>query len=281
MLMFWCILFHVGESLIKYVPLRDNVRFPQDIDVYSFSNVDQSVVVYPPLNGTIQSSDKQFVAYYALINKNENVTFELPDLECSIRQVTSKTASEHSCVFAINGGFFSFSAPYCLPEIRSDGHNVNIVYGNPTHPSISIDVETKQVSVGFLELTQDNIGDYDNVLTGVGWIVRNGTSYVSKSEDLDINSSFVTESAPRTGLGIYKNGTMIMLTVDGQENINYGLNLFEFAELFTYLNVDSVINLDGGGSTTAVYNGNVYNKPTCNDNATICQRDVTSIVCAK
>lgn len=42
------------------------------------------------------------------------------------------------------------------------------------------------------------------------------------------------------------------------------------------------VNLDGGGSTTAVYNGRIYNRPTCADTPEpVCERAVTTIVCIR
>ena len=74
---------------------------------------------------------------------------------------------------------------------------------------------------------------------------------------------------------------MVTLQVDGQENIDYGMDLWEFSDLFLRLGVDSAINFDGGGSSTSVYQNKVIDYPTCDDNSTKCERQVTSILCVK
>ena len=38
-------------------------------------------------------------------------------------------------------------------------------------------------------------------------------------------------------------------------------------------------NLDGGGSSVSVYNGQVISRPTCKDTPFVCERAVTSITC--
>ena len=38
-------------------------------------------------------------------------------------------------------------------------------------------------------------------------------------------------------------------------------------------------NLDGGGSSVSVYNGEVISRPTCMDTPFVCERAVTSITC--
>ena len=58
-----------------------------------------------------------------------------------------------------------------------------------------------------------------------------------------------------------------------------GLNMYEWAEVWTYVGIESAINLDGGGSSVSVYNDKVISKPTCHDNSEICERAVANIVC--
>lgn len=39
------------------------------------------------------------------------------------------------------------------------------------------------------------------------------------------------------------------------------------------------MNLDGGGSATAVYENKIFSHPTCHDISEECERAVTSFVC--
>ncbi len=59
------------------------------------------------------------------------------------------------------------------------------------------------------------------------------------------------------------------------------MDLFEFSELFVNLGVIQAINLDGGGSSVSVSEGEVISKPTCLDTPEICERQVTSITCVR
>ena len=52
-----------------------------------------------------------------------------------------------------------------------------------------------------------------------------------------------------------------------------------FADLLAQLGAVQAVNLDGGGSTTAVLRGAVYNRPHCADTWTVCERLVTSTTC--
>ncbi len=73
----------------------------------------------------------------------------------------------------------------------------------------------------------------------------------------------------------------ILLEIDGEEDIKAGPDLFETAELLVSLQVESAINIDGGGSSVSVKEGKVISQPTCNDTPIICERVVASIACAR
>ena len=61
---------------------------------------------------------------------------------------------------------------------------------------------------------------FTQLITGWGWLVRNGKSYVNSSQDLSYSpGGFTYEKAPRTSVGVFKNGSMILLEVDGEEDM--------------------------------------------------------------
>ena len=66
--------------------------------------------------------------------------------------------------------------------------------------------------------------------------------------------------APRSAVGIGKNGNLYLIAVDGRKpNYSAGLTLNELAELLKKLDLKEAINLDGGGSTTLVADGGIIN----------------------
>lgn len=67
---------------------------------------------------------------------------------------------------------------------------------------------------------------------------------------------------PRTGIGQKPNGNYIILIVDGREDISEGVTFQEYAELFKQYGCWIAYNLDGGGSTQLVVNGNITNHPS-------------------
>ena len=68
--------------------------------------------------------------------------------------------------------------------------------------------------------------------------------------------------APRTAVGIKKDGTILMLVVDGRNNNSAGLTLAELATYMLRLGAREAVNFDGGGSSVMAINGLVVNKPS-------------------
>ncbi|HLV26026.1 MAG TPA: phosphodiester glycosidase family protein [Gemmatimonadales bacterium] len=76
-------------------------------------------------------------------------------------------------------------------------------------------------------------------------------------------SAFATMRHPRTAVGIGRSGTLLLLvTVDGRQETSVGMSLQELAELMLELGAVDALNLDGGGSTTAVVRGEIASSPS-------------------
>ena len=84
-------------------------------------------------------------------------------------------------------------------------------------------------------------------------------------------------SNPRTAIGIYEDGHYVFVVSDGRTDESEGLSLYELAEFLQELGVETAYNLDGGGSSTMVYQGEVVNNPTTSGNS-VKERSVSDIV---
>ncbi len=77
----------------------------------------------------------------------------------------------------------------------------------------------------------------------------------------DPGDNFTTGRHPRTLVGWTPGGDTFLVTVDGrQPQVSVGMSLYEATDLLIGLGATEGINLDGGGSTTFVRNGDVVNK---------------------
>ena len=89
-------------------------------------------------------------------------------------------------------------------------------------------------------------------------LVENGK--VSVDSDDEVGRAMA--SNPRTAIGIKADGTYIFVVSDGRTDESEGLSLLQLAEFMKKLGAETAYNLDGGGSSTMVFNGNVVNTPT-------------------
>ena len=87
------------------------------------------------------------------------------------------------------------------------------------------------------------------------------------------------EMAPRTAVGVTADGSLLLLVVDGEEDILAGANLYMMQDIFLSLHAVAAVNIDGGGSSVAVYKGKVVSHPTCADTPVECERAVLTTTC--
>ena len=104
-------------------------------------------------------------------------------------------------------------------------------------------------------------------------LVENG----NVSVDADDEVGRAKASNPRTAIGIKSDGTYIFVVSDGRTEESEGLSLLQLAEFMGSLGAETAYNLDGGGSSTMVFNGTIINNPTTGGRS-IKERSVSDIV---
>ncbi len=108
------------------------------------------------------------------------------------------------------------------------------------------------------------VGNIRELVGGWPRIVRSGKS-IFDSPDFPENAEAAVFSKrhPRTGIGFSADSTrLFFVTVDGRQESSVGMSLPEFARLMVAQGIADGLNLDGGGSTTLVVNGEIVNSPS-------------------
>ena len=105
-------------------------------------------------------------------------------------------------------------------------------------------------------------------------LITDGSIAVSETDEVGRAKS----SNPRTAIGIIDALHYVFVVSDGRTEESAGLSLYELAEFMRFLGVATGYNLDGGGSSTMVFNGEVINHPTSSGRS-IQERSVSDIVC--
>ena len=89
-------------------------------------------------------------------------------------------------------------------------------------------------------------------------LIENGNVSVDSDDEVGRAMS----SNPRTAIGIKSDGTYFFVVSDGRTDESEGFSLLQLAEFMKELGAETAYNLDGGGSSTMVFNGSVVNTPT-------------------
>lgn len=85
-------------------------------------------------------------------------------------------------------------------------------------------------------------------------------------------------SNPRTAICEIEPCHYLFVVSDGRSDESEGLTLYELTEFLGRFDVKTAYNLDGGGSSTMVFNGQVINNPTTTGRSTK-ERKVSDAVC--
>ncbi|XP_077880692.1 N-acetylglucosamine-1-phosphodiester alpha-N-acetylglucosaminidase isoform X1 [Ictidomys tridecemlineatus] len=204
------------------------------------------------------------------------------------RATVEETARSAGCRVAQNGGFFRMSTGECLGNVVSDGRRVSSS-GGLQNAQFGIRRDGTLVT-GYLseEELLDTENPFVQLLSGVVWLIRNGSIYINESQATECDetqetgsfSKFINVMSARTAVGHDRKGQLVLFHADGQTE-QRGINLWEMAEFLLKLDVVNAINLDGGGSATFVLNGTLASYPSdhCQDNKWRCPRHVSTVVC--
>ena len=188
----------------------------------------------------------------------------------NVKDATSDIAKDADAILAVNGDFYGArNSGYVirngvLYRSTSSGAEDLVIYEDGSFQIIDEDDVTAE------QLLEDGAMQ---VLSFGPALVTDGEISVTKNEEV----GKAMASNPRTAIGIYEDGHYVFVVSDGRTDESEGLSLYELAEFLQELGVETAYNLDGGGSSTMVYQGEVVNNPTTSGNS-VKERSVSDIV---
>lgn len=190
----------------------------------------------------------------------------------NIKETTSDIAKENNAIFAINGDFYGFrdSGPVIRNGVlyrsnkRSGSNDVLAVYNDGSF------VTMKEKDVDAQNLLDSGVLQ----LFSFGpTLVDNGQISVSANQEVEQSMN----SNPRTAIGMISPLHYVFVVSDGRTSESAGLSLAQLAAVMQDAGCQCAYNLDGGGSSTMWFMGDVVNNPTTNGNS-ISERKVSDIV---
>lgn len=196
--------------------------------------------------------DRQISAYSALGGRDERP----PAGACSARLYATEGPRESTTDIAIEQNHV-VNAVACKSEGR-------------LWPRRGRVFSTPMTSARTPEITSLTPGQSVRFAWSLGWpdvfetiggnptLVRNGEIFIERTG----YGGFFNRH-PRTGVGTTPDGRVLFVTVDGrQAGYSIGMTPWRFAKLFVSLGANYALNLDGGGSTTMVVEGDIVNRPS-------------------
>ncbi|MFB7084741.1 phosphodiester glycosidase family protein [Streptomyces sp. NPDC056296] len=110
---------------------------------------------------------------------------------------------------------------------------------------------------------------HTDILNAGPELVRDGRLHITPATDGMVHPGdpswyygWVHKRNPRTLAGVDADGRTVLVTADGRSTNSLGLSIGESAEVAKSFGLRDAVNLDGGGSTTMVTNGDVINAPS-------------------
>ena len=237
------------------------------VNSYSDGNVIISISEVRAYDSTVYVADVVLASPEYLQTAFANSTYG--------RNVTAKTSSiaeNANAVLAINGDYYG---------ARQSGYVIRngVIYRSTANRNAEDLVIYQDGSFGIInesEISAQALLDNGawNVLSFGPALLIDGEIAVSSGEEV----GRAMASNPRTAIGIVDDLHYLFVVSDGRTNASEGLSLRELAQVLKELGAKTAYNLDGGGSSTMVFQGQVVNNPTSNGKR-ITERSVSDIVC--
>ena len=235
------------------------------IGTYSDSKSKITVTQYRAYDSNIYVADVEVTDGTSILSAFANNTYGR-----NITDTTSDMAEENNAVLAINGDYYG---------ARQSGYVIRngVVYRNQGSNGEDM-VISKDGTLSFISESDTTT---DSLIQKQAWqvlsfgpvLVENGQVAVSENDEVGMAMA----SNPRTAIGTVAKNHYLFVVSDGRTSESAGLSLYELANFMKSLGATNVYNLDGGGSSTMVFQGEVVNNPTTNGNK-ISERAVSDIL---
>lgn len=188
----------------------------------------------------------------------------------NVTQKTSAIAEDVGAILAINGDYYGS---------RERGY---VVRNGMIYRESSMGYEALAIMAdgSFRVVNEGEFSAAELVSDGAVHVLSFGPALVVDGEIAVTAEDEVGKAMaynPRTAIGVIEPGHYVLIVSDGRTRESDGLTLLQLAEFMQSLGVSVGYNLDGGGSSTMVFMGEVVNNPTTNGRK-ITERSVSDIV---
>ena len=232
---------------------------------YADDNIAIELTTYRLLETTVYVADVQLASSDYLRTALADSTYGR-----NITEKTSSIASSVNAILAINGDYYGAQrSGYVirngvLYRNTSSGGEDLVIYADGSFGIVNED-----------EITAEELlaSGAQNVLSFGPALVQDGAISVSEYDEV----GRAMASNPRTAIGVIDDLHYLFVVADGRTSASDGLSLYELASFMQSLGCTTAYNLDGGGSSSMVFNGILINNPTSGGKKSS-ERSVSDIV---
>ncbi len=228
----------------------------------SYTSADSSINISTVVTGSGDSTVTYYVAdvvlSYATVLQS---AFANNSFGENITETTSETAADHNAVFAINGDYYGFRDTGIVIRngvvYRDEGARQGLAFYRDG--TVKVYDETSTTAA---QLVADGVW---NTLSFGPAVLENGQA-VDGIEDVEVDTNVGNHSIqgeqPRTAVGIIGTNHLVFVVVDGRSpGYSAGVTMTGLAKIMQDLGATTAYNLDGGGSSTMYFNGQLVNNP--------------------
>lgn len=246
------------EEILKNNRPVDNVEDQNLSDItVSASKVNTS---NDPLKGTelVDVSTKDYNGYLLIIDDPSRVKLVSAPRIGTVGATTSQIVKENDAIAGINAGGFKDDAlgtggkPDGVVIVNGELVSTN---GSGAYSIVGIDNNNKMVVSNSMTYSTMKSLNLKSAVTFGPVIIINGNPTIRSG-----NGGWGIQ--PRTAIAQTKDGKILMLVIDGRQKGSIGATLRQVQDILLKYGAYNAFNLDGGASSTMVYNNKLVNNPS-------------------
>ena len=179
----------------------------------------------------------------------------------NITETTSEMAADNDAVSAVNGDYYGFRDTGIVIRngvvFRDEGARDGLAFYRDGHVEVYDETTTTAQT-----LVDDGVW---NTLSFGPALLEDG-EVLDGLDEVEVDTNFGNHSIqgeqPRTAIGVIDDNHLVVVVVDGRSpGYSAGVTMTGLAEILQGLGAQTAYNLDGGGSSTMVFGGELVNDP--------------------
>ena len=229
----------------------------------TYTSEGASVTVSPVTYGTGDDTVTYYVADVVLTDATAlRSAFANNQFGTNITETTSGIAEDNGAVFAINGDYYGFRDTGIVIRngvvYRDEGARQGLAFYRDG--SVEVYDETTTTAQELVDAGVWNTLSFGPAILADGEVVD---GIESVEVDTNVGNHSIQGDQPRTAVGVIDDNHLVFVVVDGrQSGYSEGVTLTELAAIMQDLGATTAYNLDGGGSSTMYFDGEVVNSPS-------------------